>query len=217
MTLLNKSKIKICGIREIDTLDCCIKNQVEYFGLIFYEKSPRNILYKDAQKILTYSKDKKISSVGVFVNEAIEDLESILDSLKLNCVQLHGEENNFYISLLKKKIKKIKIIKNIPIHSSKDFFKTEKYPDTDMFLFDYKPLKHELPGGNAKSFDWELLKKIRISQPWFLSGGINVNNINDIKNFIIPYGIDISSGVEDKPGIKNKDKISNLIKKYESN
>ena len=86
-----------------------------------------------------------------------------------------------------------------------------------MFLFDYKPLKHELPGGNAKSFDWGLLKKIRISQPWFLSGGINVNNINDIKNFIIPYGIDISSGVEDKPGIKNKDKISNLIKKYESN
>jgi len=108
MTLLNKSKIKICGIREIDTLGCCIKNKVEYFGLIFYAKSPRNILYKDAQKILTYSKYKKISSVGVFVNEAIEDLENILDSLELNCVQLHGEENNSYINLLKNKKKKKK-------------------------------------------------------------------------------------------------------------
>lgn len=216
MILFNKSKIKICGIKEIDILDCCIKNKVEYFGLIFYKKSPRNILYKDAQKIIAYSKNKKISSVGVFVNETIENLNRILDSLKLNCIQLHGDENNSYIQSIKNKNDRILIIKNIPINSSKDFLKTEKYPDTNMFLFDYKPLNHELPGGNAKTFDWTLIKNIRISKPWFLSGGINENNINDIKNFTIPYGIDISSGVEDKIGIKDKNKISMLIKKYES-
>ena len=216
MNRLSKSKIKICGIKEIDTLDCCIKNKVEYFGLIFFKKSPRNILYKDAQKLLNHSKNKNISSVGVFVNESIEDLKNILNSLNLDYLQLHGDEDNEYINSIKKVNKKIKVIKNIPINSFKDFFKTENYFNADMFLFDYKPLKHELPGGNAKTFDWNIIKDIKIIKPWFLSGGINIGNINDIKNFIIPYGIDISSGVEDKLGIKNNNKISKLINRYES-
>ena len=79
------------------------------------------------------------------------------------------------------------------------------------FLFDYKPNKNELPGGNAKSFDWSLLKNINIDKPWFISGGININNIGEILNNLIPYGIDISSGVEDHPGIKNSNKIIEMM------
>ena len=85
-----------------------------------------------------------------------------------------------------------------------------------MDLFDYKPSKKELPGGNAKSFNWSLLRGIKIEKPWFLSGGININNINDIKNYAIPYGIDVSSGVEEKLGIKNNKKIVSLVNAYGS-
>ena len=84
------------------------------------------------------------------------------------------------------------------------------------FLFDYKPSKNQLPGGNAKKFDWGLIRDVKLDKDWFLSGGINITNINEIKNYVIPYGIDISSGVENEPGIKNNDKITSLVKLYES-
>ncbi len=83
---------------------------------------------------------------------------------------------------------------------------------SDYFLFDYKPKINELPGGNAKKFDWSLLQNITINKPWFISGGINVENVEQINNKLIPYGIDISSGVEEKPGIKSSHKISALLK-----
>ena len=163
-----------------------------------------------------YSKNKRISSVGVFVNEKIEDIQKKLEFLKLNYIQLHGDENNSYINSIKNKNKQIKIIKSISLKLSKDLLKIEKYPDADIFLFDYKPTNYELPGGNAKSFDWKLIKNIKISRPWFISGGININNINDIKNYAIPYGIDVSSGVEEKLGIKNNKKIVSLVNAYGS-
>ena len=211
---MSKSKIKICGIKNIETLYCCIINKVDFFGLIFYDKSPRNIKLEEASKLIEHSKDDLISSVGVFVDEPIDQIKQILSKIKLDYIQLHGEENNDYIKEIKKN-KLIKIIKNIPINSTKDFMKIKNYNNTDMFLFDYKPKKNELPGGNAKKFSWEILSNLLIEKPWFLSGGINKDNINTIKNFIIPYGIDISSGVEEKIGIKSNDKITSLLKIYE--
>ena len=210
---MNKSKIKICGIKTINTLDCCIKNKVNFFGLIFYKKSPRYISTNKALKLIKYSEKKNISSVGVFVNENIVYLNNILKELKINYIQLHGEEDNKYINAINNK--NIKIIKSISINALGDLKKTLAYPDADMFLFDYKPSKDELPGGNAKTFNWELIKNLEINKPWFLSGGINLSNINKIKKYSIPYGIDISSGVEENKGIKNNDKIIALIKSYE--
>ena len=210
---MNKSKIKICGIKDIETIDCCIKNKVNFFGLIFYSNSPRNISLEKAQKLIKYSEQKKIRSVSVFVNENIENLNRLLNVLKTQYIQLHGDETNTYIKAIKKN--KVKIIKKISIKSSNDLADISKFPDADMFLFDYKPNKKELPGGNAKSFDWQIIKNIKIEKPWFLSGGIHIENINDIKKFVIPYGIDISSGVEDTFGVKNHDKITSLIRAYE--
>ena len=212
---MNNSKIKICGIKKIETLKCCIHNNINYFGLIFYKKSPRYVSYENALDLINYSKNKKISSVGVFVNENIECLNKILKKLNFNFIQLHGEENNQYIKDIKKN-NNIKIIKVISVSTLEDFKKIIEYPNSDLFLFDYKPRKKELPGGNAKTFNWSLLKGIKIEKPWFLSGGININNINDIKNYAIPYGIDVSSGVEEKLGIKNNKKIVSLINAYGS-
>ena len=211
---MSRSKIKICGIKDISTIDCCINNKVDFFGLIFYSRSPRNISLEQAQKLIKYSEQKNINSVSVFVNEKIENLNRLSDILKTQYIQLHGDETNTYIRDIKKN--KIKIIKKISIKSTNDLKNISKFPDADMFLFDYKPSKKELPGGNAKTFDWQIIKNIEIEKPWFLSGGIDIDNINDIKKYVIPYGIDISSGVEDNLGVKNHDKISSLIRIYDS-
>ena len=210
-----KAKIKICGIKDISTLDCCIKNKVDFYGLIFYSKSPRNIKFEKALELVNYSQNKPICSVGVFVNEPINQMKQILNKLKVNYIQLHGQENSDYIAEIKKN-HSIKIIKNIPIKSSKDFLNIKNYYNADILLFDYKPSQNELPGGNAKTFSWNLISNINVDKPWFLSGGINIHNINEIKNYSIPYGIDISSGVEDKLGIKSNYKITSLVKLYES-
>ena len=107
----------------------------------------------------------------------------------------------------------VKIIKSISINSNNDLNKIDKYESVDYFLFDYKPLKDELPGGNSKSFDWNIIKNLKIKKKWFLSGGINTNNIKQIVDDINPFGVDLSSGVEKELGIKDNHIINNFIGK----
>ena len=207
---------KICGIKEIKTINCCTKNKVNFFGLIFYKKSPRNIDFKDAKELVNFANNLRISPVGVFVNHEINDLKDIISSLSLKYIQLHGDENQDYISEIKKSFD-IKIIKKFSIKDEKDLIKFNDINKIDYLLFDYKPNRDELPGGNSKSFDWNLLKDAKIKLPWFVSGGINESNIKNIKKTINPNGIDLSSGVEESIGKKSKKKINNLFKVFYDN
>ncbi len=204
---------KICGLKNIDTIKCCEKNKVNYFGMIFYNKSPRYISFNEALKLVEYSKRIKIKPVGVFVNEETEIVNSYVKKLNLKTIQLHGDENNEYINKIKKN-HKITIIKSISVRDVNDLKNLKNYDSNDYFLLDYKGNKDELPGGNAKTFDWLLLSKLNIKKPWFLSGGINISNINKIKKYANPDGIDLSSGVEESPGIKKIDMINSLFNKY---
>ncbi len=203
--------IKICGIQNEDTLLCCEKNRVNFFGMIFYQKSPRNISFENASVLQHISQDLNINGVGVFVDRDIVELAEIIKNLKLKFVQLHGSEDEQYIKTLKKM--NIKIIKSISISNLSDLNKIDKYKSVDYFLFDYKPLKGELPGGNSKSFDWNILKNLKTDKQWLLSGGINTNNIRQILEDINPLGIDLSSGVEKELGIKDNHIINNFIGK----
>jgi len=212
---LNKSKIKICGINEIKIIDCCINNGIEYCGLIFYEKSPRFVNLELAKKIINYVYNKKIIPVGVFVNKPLNEIKKIIKKTCLKHIQLHGNEDNNYINQLKKEFD-LKIIKSIGINNKDDLRKMDDLQLSDYFLFDYKPKINELPGGNAKSFDWSLLQNITINKPWFISGGISIDNIEQINNYAIPYGIDISSGVEASLGNKSISKINSLFQFYDS-
>ena len=206
--------IKICGIQSNDTLLCCEKNGVNFFGMIFYQKSPRNISFENARMLQNISKDLNINGVGVFVNKDIYKLEEIIKNLKLKFVQLHGSDDEQYVKDLKKI--DIKIIKSISISNKNDLSKIDKYKSVDYLLFDYKPLKGELPGGNSKSFDWKILKNLETKKPWFLSGGINTDNIKQILKDINPLGIDLSSGVEKELGIKDNHIINNFIGKLKN-
>ena len=207
---MSNIKIKICGIKTATTLDCCNKLYVNYFGLIFYKKSPRNITIKEATNLINTQKKNNIIPVGVFVNHNLAELIELIQITNLKYIQLHGSENDNYISKLKDK-KKLTVIKTIGIKNKNDLKQVESYPNADLLLFDYKPKKNELPGGNAKSFNWSILKDKKIAKPWFISGGININNIKEIQKNLIPYGIDISSGVEAKKGIKSSKKINDLM------
>ena len=207
---------KICGLREKDSLICCEANKVDFFGLVFYEKSPRNINRNKAKQLVEFSKNLSIKPVGVFVNHEINDLKNIIRLLNLKYIQLHGEENQSYINEIKKEFK-LKIIKKISIKNQSDLNKINDIENIDYLLFDYKPKSNELPGGNSKSFDWSLLKEVTIKLPWFISGGINESNIKNIQKTINPNGIDLSSGVERSLGIKSNKKINNLFRLFYDN
>ena len=207
---------KICGLKKIETLICCEKNNVDFFGMIFYEKSPRNISIDEAMTLVNFSKKLKIKPIGVFVDHNINELKKIIKSLNLNFIQLHGNENQSYINNIKEKYN-LKIIKKISINSTGDLKKINSYNNIDYILFDYKPKGNELPGGNSKAFDWKLLNGQNIDLPWFISGGINETNIKKIENLLNPNGIDLSSGVEESIGNKSNIKINNLFKKYYDN
>ena len=204
---------KICGLKDKESLICCEENKVNFFGMIFYEKSPRNITFKEAEALVNTSKQLKIKPVGVFVDHEINNLKKIISTLNLKYIQLHGSENQLYIDEIKKQFD-INIIKKISIKNVKDLNNINKFKNIEYLLFDYKPNDNELPGGNSKSFDWNLLKGQKIELPWFISGGINETNIKKIHNLLNPNGIDLSSGVEVSKGIKSNLKINNLFKKF---
>ena len=204
--------IKICGIKNKETLLCCEKNNVNFFGMIFYKKSPRNIDLQKAKELQIESKSLKINGVGVFVDEEIKKIKKYIQELGLKFVQLHGNEDANYINELNKS--DVKVIKKISIKNYKDMEKINDFMNADYFLFDYKPEFNELPGGNARSFDWNIIKNFQIDKPWFLSGGVNINNIQLIKTKINPFGIDLSSGVEKELGIKDNHIINNFIEKF---
>ena len=205
---------KICGIKNEDTLICCEDNSVDFFGMIFYPKSPRNISIEDASNLQKKSENLNINGVGVFVNKNINEIEDIIKKIRLKYVQLHGSEDEEYIKTLKRI--GVKVIKSISISNINDLRNISNYNSSDYFLFDYKPMKNELPGGNAKSFNWNILKNLNTNKPWFLSGGISIKNIQDILNDINPFGIDLSSGVEKELGIKDNHIINNFIDKLKN-
>jgi len=207
---------KICGLKNKESVICCEKNNVDLFGMIFYEKSPRNISFKQAENLVNLSSDLKIKPVGVFVNHNINDLKKIILSLDLKYIQLHGDENQIYIDELKNEFA-IKIIKKFSLKKKQDLNKINNFNNIDYLIFDYKPENNELPGGNSKTFDWNLLKDKTIALPWFISGGINETNIKKIQKLINPNGIDLSSGVEQSKGIKSNQKINNLFKVFYDN
>ena len=205
---------KICGIKNEDTLICCEDNSVDFFGMIFYPKSPRNISIEDASNLQKKSENLNINGVGVFVNKNINEIEDIIKKVRLKYVQLHGSEDEEYIKTLKRN--GVKVIKSISISNINDLRNISKYNSSDYFLFDYKPMKNELPGGNSKSFDWNILKSLNTNKPWFLSGGISIKNIQEILNDVNPFGIDLSSGVEKELGIKDNHIINNFIDKLKN-
>ena len=173
----------------------------DFMGFIFWEKSSR---YFDGEMPIL---PQTIKKVGVFVDESIEIIQSKIEKYDLDCIQLHGIESVTYCQKLKEL--PIEIIKVFSIKDNFDFEILNDFESVcDYFLFD---TKGELPGGNGTTFDWNLLKKYPSDKPFFLSGGIGIEEIKLIKDMNLPvYAIDINSKFETKPGFKNRELLQSF-------
>lgn len=210
-------QVKVCGLTKLNQIKELIDLKVDFMGFIFYEKSPRYVLnHLSLKQIAEIPHFKK---VGVFVNEDLEKIIEISGQADLNFIQLHGDETEEFISELRQKLNpEIGIIKVIRVGSQKsevrseiekafDSAKTDKLKQSTInyLLFD---TDSKAFGGTGKTFDWKILNDIEIPIPYFLSGGISLENVEDLKNINQkPIALDINSKFEIEPGNKDINKI----------
>ena len=203
------NKIKVCGITDLSIANFCIENGADYLGFVSYSDSPRDISFHESKSIIDQL-SSPINTVAVTVNANIDNAKEIEDS-GFNFIQCHGSETPDYLSMIKKTTS-LKIIKAFGISSQYDLINISKYSELcDFFLMDAKPEGSEMPGGNAKKFNWNLLRDQNINKKFFLSGGLDEDNIEiAIKNNITSL-FDVSSSVESSPGVKDTLKIKQFI------
>ncbi len=190
-------KIKICGLFREEDIQYVNEVKPDYIGFVF-AKSKRQVTYQQASK-LRQLLNKDIKAVGVFVNEDINFIVKLVNNHIIDIIQLHGSENDDYISRIKNQTD-VPIIKAIKVSCADDL--NVNY-NVDYYLLDNKV------SGSGKSFDWSLIKKM--DKPVFLAGGISLENIDQAID-IADYGIDVSSGVETN-GIKDFNKIKEIVRR----
>ena len=202
-----KVEIKICGINSKES--AIASRGAKYIGFVFCKESPRFVEPNIVKRIIPYlSKSQK--KVGLFVNEKIDLVKKITLDLKLDMIQLHGDENEEFIRRIKMLTNR-KVIKAIPVKTIEDVKISEEFKNfCDMILFDTKT--NNQFGGSGTSFDWKLLKNFKTSNKWMVAGGLNINNIKNALEITKPDIVDISSGVEKERGVKCEKKIRNFIK-----
>tara|TARA_B100002003_G_scaffold161175_1_gene149654 strand:- start:145 stop:789 length:645 start_codon:yes stop_codon:yes gene_type:complete len=206
-------KVKICGIKSINHVKACIKGKAKMIGFNFYNKSPRFINLKTAEKISNFAK-KKIKRVGVIANINIKEIKKITETVDLDYLQFHGNETPGFIRNVKE-ISKTKIIKALKISNKNDIKKISNFKKvSDYILIDTKIVTKKNLNFKKKSreLDWNLFKKIKDKQTLILSGAININNLEQaIKDSNIRF-VDVSSSLETIPGKKNIKKINKFLK-----
>lgn len=215
-------QLKVCGLTQLNQITELINLQVDFLGFIFYDKSPRYVL--EHLSLTQISEINHQGKVGVFVNETINKILEISEKAQLNYIQLHGDENANFVSDLRQKLNsEIGIIKVIRIpfviprnEESQKLFTSllSIQTDIDYILFD---TDSKAFGGTGKTFDWRILNELDIKIPYFLSGGISLENTGDLKNINQkPVALDINSKFEIEPGNKNLEKIKKIKKILET-
>lgn len=200
-----KLKIKVCGMKHQANIDEVSRLPIDYMGFIFYPKSARYV-----DKPETASVEKPIEKVGVFVNETVETIQHIIDRAGLSIVQLHGSESMDMCATLHDK--GIQVIKAFGIDEEFDWSILEGYlPVVDFFLFDTKSPQY---GGTGQTFNWNKLKKYPFDKPYFLSGGLSLENIQQAATYEDErlIGLDLNSKFEIQPGVKNIDTLTQALK-----
>ena len=200
-------KIKVCGLKYLSNIVDITETGVDFIGMIFYNKSPRyvngSLSFDEARQI-----NSNVKKVGVFVNENSYSVINAIAHYNLDIVQLHGKESQEYCKKLRQYVK---VMKAFGIDEQFNFERLCEYKESvDYFLFD-----NETPdyGGSGKSFNHGLLHKYNLDIPFFISGGISLENIQAIKQLSIKqlYGVDINSKFETSPGLKDVNKVKQFV------
>ena len=205
---------KICGITSRDAMSAAVDGGAAYVGLVFYPPSPRAVTAQQAAS-LTEDVPDSIIRVGLFVDIDDDTLDSITGSVALDLLQLHGSETPARVADIKRR-SGLPVLKAIKIAAAADVAIAEAYYDVaDRLLFDAKApadMKGALPGGNALMFDWQLIAGRRWPLPWMLSGGLDAENVAEAIRVTGAGAVDVSSGVESAPGVKDIARIAAFLK-----
>lgn len=205
--MIKNLKIKVCGMKYTANREAVEKLPMDFLGFIFYPKSKRFVGENTDPGLFNSVKTK----VAVFVDENAFEILGLVKNLGFEYVQLHGKENPKTCRLLKNQ--GLKVIKAFNLNEDFDFDSLGIYQKSvDFFLFDTKT---DLPGGSGKKFNWKILEKYRGKVPFFLSGGIGPEDVEAINKLQHPqlFGIDLNSGFEDEPGVKNIENLKEFITK----
>ncbi|SPF81081.1 phosphoribosylanthranilate isomerase [Pseudoprimorskyibacter insulae] len=207
-------RVKICGITRPEDMTAVADAGAVYAGLVFFPKSPRNVSI-DQARALAVEAPIGLAKVALTVDADDALLEAITDAVPLDMLQLHGSESPERVAEIKARYG-LPVMKAIGIADAEDLDKIDIYSDVaDQLLIDAKPpTKSNLPGGNGISFDWRLLSGRKYwTRPWMLAGGLTPDNVAEAVALTGARQVDLSSGVESAPGIKD----ATLIQKFMQN
>jgi phosphoribosylanthranilate isomerase len=204
-------EIKICGLSTNESIDAVIAGGASHMGLIFYEKSPRHVSL-EAAKALSRHAGNRILKVSVSVNADDHYLDGIVEAMAPDILQLHGSESAERVCEVKTRYG-LPVMKAFAISEKSDLEKIMPYMGiADRFLFDAKPPEGaKLPGGNGVAFDWEIMDALPDNVPYMLSGGLDASNVCDAIKRLDVKAVDISSGVERAPGVKDTKLIEDFL------
>ena len=204
--------VKICGLSAPDALDVALDAGADMVGFIFFPPSPRNVSLETA-RALGSRVQERARKVAVTVDADDTLLASIIEALKPDMLQLHGHETPQRVAAVRESFG-LPVMKALPIEAKSDLLVIGSYTSAaDRLLFDARPPRDATrPGGLGQPFDWHLLENLNLSIPFMLSGGLNADNIAEALRITRAPGVDVSSGVESAPGVKDPEKIHAFIR-----
>lgn len=202
--------VKICGLNDEDAIDAALEAGADYLGFVFFAKSPRAVTPEQAAELTQFIEGAE--KVGLFVDPDDALLDEVLTHVRLDLLQFHGSETPERLAAIRDEYC-VPVMKVIPVAEAADLEAAKAfYPVVDQILFDAKPPKGaELPGGNAVSFDWTILKGFTCPVPWMLAGGLTPANVAEAIKLTGAPAVDVSSGVEASPGVKDPDRIRAFV------
>ena len=195
-------KIKVCGLKDPENIEAVAALNPDYLGFICYPLSPRYIGQLSAESFKKLQIN--IKKTAVFVNESAQKINSLIQAYNFDVIQLHGDESPEFCSSFRDRVI---VFKAFGLDENFDFGQLDNYINkVDYFLFDTKTVAY---GGSGKTFDWGMLENYKLQVPFFLSGGISLDNLDEIKKIAHPqfYGVDLNSRFETAPGIKDTGKL----------
>ena len=201
---MSDAKIKICGLTRLEDIEAANALLPDYIGFVFWERSKRNVT-KEQAKGLKSRLDSRIKAVGVFVDAEIDFIADLVSCGIIDVAQLHGSEDEDYISQLRERLGGAEIIKAFNINKIESFDEAEK-SSADHIMIDSGK-------GSGITFDWSKLE--RLERPYFLAGGLSTENISEVLENIKPFAVDVSSGVE-TDGLKDRAKMKRFVESVRS-
>ena len=205
-------RVKICGLRTLTDVDAVARAGAAYAGFVFFAKSPRNLTIAEA-RVLALAAPVGLAKVALVVDADDATLDAIVEAMPLDMLQLHGHETPDRVAEVKARYG-LPVMKAVGVADEGDLAAVFDYSlVADQILVDAKPPKNAtLPGGNGLTFDWRLVAQRRWLKPWMLAGGLTPQNVAEAIRLTNARQVDVSSGVESAPGVKDAGRIAAFVK-----